>query len=130
MTVPNTPYFMRGKPMSYATARRFEIRDALSRRIDTFARGYIPGSETIMLLPGGMGSQLDRSTKAYKDDDSIPFKTYDPIWVDMGLIFSKDALKLKIKQDGSDKGHHIVVPNGPLDFFISPYPLPIGENLD
>jgi pimeloyl-ACP methyl ester carboxylesterase len=121
MTAPNTPNFMRGKPMSYATARRFEIRDALSRRIDTFAKGYIPGCETIVLLPGGMGSQLDRSTKAYKSDDSIPFKTYDPIWVDMGLIFSKDALKLKIKPDGSDKGHHIVVPNGPLEFFVSPY---------
>jgi hypothetical protein len=37
------------------------------------------------------------------------------------FVCDKDALKLKIKQDGSDKGQHIVVPNGPLEFFISPY---------
>ncbi len=107
--------------MSYETARRFSIRDALSWRIEDFITRYINDQPTIVLLPGGMGSQLDRSVRPYRNDDSIPFENYDPIWIDLGIIFDGEALQLKIRRDGHDLDNHIVVPDGPLRFLATPY---------
>ena len=68
--------------MSYETARNHEIHDAHQRVIDIFARTYRCGQPTIVLLPGGMGSHLDRSTRPFVNDQSIPFPMYDPVWMD------------------------------------------------
>lgn len=107
--------------MSYELARSLEIRDAHARRIEDFAREYRPGRPTVVFLPGGMGFQLDRSDKPYRDDTSLPFRAYDPVWIDWGLVFGQDALDLEIRRDGRDRGGHIVVPNGPLRFLAKPY---------
>ena len=49
--------------MSYDSTRKKEIRDAHGRQIEEFARSYQKGRPTVLLLPGGMGSQIDRSDK-------------------------------------------------------------------
>lgn len=47
--------------MSYDSTRRRIIHDIHQARITEYAQRYRPGFPTIVLLPGGMGSQLDRS---------------------------------------------------------------------
>lgn len=106
--------------MSYDSARKKEIRDAHDRHIEEFARSYKRNRPTILLLPGGMGSQIDRSDKPYTGHASLPFK-YDPIWVDPGIVFDKEALQLEIDSNARDIGNHICIPNGPLRYLIKPY---------
>jgi hypothetical protein len=67
--------------MDYQIARSHEIHDAHQRLFDIFARTYRCGKPTIVLLPGGIGSHLDRSVVPFKNDQSIPFALYDPVWM-------------------------------------------------
>ena len=76
---------------------------------------------TVVLLPGGMGSQLDYSHRRYRNDSDLPFERYDPIWMDPGILFQRDALKLSIQSTGRDVKDHIVIPDGPLNFLVNPY---------
>jgi hypothetical protein len=106
--------------MDYKKARLQEIRSAYDKYIDGFVSKYKKEWETVILLPGGMGSQPDRSTKRYKG--TLPME-YDPIWIDGGIVpvFSRNALKLEIEANGNDLREHIVVPNGPLRYLAEPY---------
>ena len=107
--------------MTYRVARNRSIRDALGRRIEAFARRYQPGLPTIIVLPGGMGSQLDRSNRRYTWDADLPFERYDPIWMDLGILFDNDALLLEIQGSGKDVGDHVIIPDGPLEFLVNAY---------
>lgn len=79
------------------------------------------GQPTVVLLPGGMGSHLERSTRPYRNDASIPFEAYDPVWMDLEIFFGRDAAALRIQDNGHDEGDYIVVPNGPLRFLVDAY---------
>ncbi len=107
--------------MSYSTSRRAEIKHEYLRNIKHFAAAYDRSKPTVVVLPGGMGSQLERSVKTYVNDSSLPFRTYNPVWMDFGLIFGGDALKLEILASSRDKGNHVIVPEGPLRFLVSAY---------
>lgn len=107
--------------MDYQNARKLEIRDTHARRIEAFARTYKKNRPTIVLIPGGMGSQIDRSAKPFRGNASLPFKKFDPIWMDLGIIFDREALQLEIKDNGHDLDNHICIPNGPVRFIIEPY---------
>ena len=88
--------------LSYDRARALVLRGVYSRLVDELVRGYRPGEKTVILLPGGMGSQLDRSIKKYRDGSSLPFVEFDPIWIDLGLIFDRDGLELGISKLNED----------------------------
>ena len=107
--------------MDYQNARKLEIRDAHARIIEDFARTYRKNRPTIILIPGGMGSQIDRSSKAFRGNASLPFKKYDPIWIDLGIVFDREALQLEIQSNQHDLDNHICIPNGPLRSLIEPY---------
>ena len=107
--------------MRYQNARRLEIRDAHSRCIEEFARAYKKDRPTVVLIPGGMGSQIDRSVKPFRGSSSLPFKKYDPVWIDLGIVFDRELLQLEIKSNDHDLGNHICIPNGPLRFLMEPY---------
>lgn len=107
--------------MSYEIARNHEIHDAHQRVIDIFARGYRCGQPTIVLLPGGMGSHLDRSTRPFVNDQSIPFPMYDPVWMDLEMIFGRDLELLRMEANGHDAGEHMIIPTGPLQFLVKAY---------
>ena len=106
--------------MTYESARRKEIHQTHVRQIEEFARTYKKNRTTIVLVPGGMGSQIDRSKKHYRGAASLPFR-YDPIWMDPGIIFEKEALQLEILPNFHDLDNHVCIPNGPLRFLIKPY---------
>lgn len=89
---------------------------------ESFAKRFNPNNETIIMLPGGMGSQLNRSYKRFKEDGSFKFKYKDVVWIDTGLFLKKDAEKLVIKKNLKDAKNHIIIPKGELDFFVkTPY---------
>lgn len=106
--------------MSYDIGRTNAIRRAYAGHIKSFVERYIRGRKTVVLLPGGMGSQLDFSPRPY---DGVPmsFADYETSWMDIGVVFDRDALKLEIDDQGRDKDGHIVVPNGPLRFLVVAY---------
>ena len=106
--------------MNYQSARRKEIGQAHMRQVEEFARTYKKNRPTVVLVPGGMGSQIDRSKMPYKGAASLPFR-YDPIWMDPGIIFNEEALQLEILPNTHDIGNHVCIPNGPLRFLIRPY---------
>ena len=106
--------------MNYESIRKKEIRDAHNRHIEEFARGYKRNRPTVVFLPGGMGSQIDRSDKPYAGEPSLPFR-YDPIWMDPGIVFDKEALQLEIEPNSHDIGNYICIPNGPLRYLLKPY---------
>lgn len=107
--------------MTYRVARNDSIRRALGRRIEAFAQHYRPGLPTIILLPSGMGSQLNRSKRRYTEDADLPLEYDDTIWMDWGIWFNNDALLLEIQDSGRDVGDHLIIPDGPLDFVVTPY---------
>ncbi len=107
--------------MSYETARTSEIHDAHQRLIEAFANTYRVGQPTVLLLPGGMGSHLERSARPYQNDASIPFDAFDPVWMDLEIFFGRDAASLRIQDNDRDHGDYVVVPNGPLRFLVDAY---------
>ena len=83
---------------------------------------YNPNYETVVMLPGGLASQLERSKGRYRSNQTSNFEVYENLWIDLGIIFKKDARKLEITNQGHDKNDHIIIPNGALESFAeSPY---------
>lgn len=106
--------------MDYHQVRAVTVRNAYAATIRKFFEGYDPQRPIVVLLPGGMGSQLDRSSKPF---DQMPrgFEDYTPVWMDDGILFNADGLTLEMDREERDKDSHIVVPNGPLRYLISAY---------
>lgn len=107
--------------MSYDSTRRRIIHDIHQARIAEYAKRYRPGFPTIVLLPGGMGSQLDRSPQRYTVDGSVPGTDFTPVWLDLGVFFGNDAELVEIQSSDKDFDDHIIVPNGPLLFPVNAY---------
>lgn len=104
---------------AFHRARRAASYRALQRRAERFASRFDPARPTILLVPGLTGSQLDRSSLPFHEDAGVD-PEYDPVWLDMGAVLS-DIRRLEITDDGEDLDRHLVIPNGPLRFFFSPY---------
>jgi len=111
--------------MNYEAARRHEIKSNVIRVVNELVKTYDPNKKTVILLPGGMGSHLERTDKPYSSSNPGPFEKYETVWIDFGIIFGADARTLEIEQKGEwkgrDKKSHIIVANGPLGFFVKPY---------
>ena len=84
---------------------------------------YNPNQKTVILLPGGLGSQLEKTTKKYSDNNQGPFDKYETVWIDIDIIFTikREVFNLEIQKNGRDRGNFIIVPNGPVRFFAKPY---------
>ena len=106
--------------MSYDIGRANAIRRAYAGHVKSFVERYIRGRKTVVLLPGGMGSQLDYSPRPF-DGTPMSFAEYETAWMDIGAVFDSDTLKLEIDDQGRDKNGHIIFPNGPLRFAVVAY---------
>lgn len=107
--------------MDYHKIRIQEIKLKNLDQAKKLAHKYDPDHKTIILLPGGGGSLLKRTTKRFDKPSPVPFK-YDDVWIDKGIFPpTKDALKLKIDADGRDKGSRIIRADGALDYLIVVY---------
>ena len=108
--------------MSYSVWRRRAILNTYNARIREFVGRYKYGRPTVVLLPGGMGSQLNRSMEAYQSYYAQP-TDYDPVWIDRGTFYDGQVRSLQIEADGRDYLSHVVVADGPLrgSELFSPY---------
>ena len=106
--------------MSYDSARKRKIEDVLRLRIDLLVESYQENRPIIVLLPGGTGSQLDRSERSYDSgSDSVAAK-FSTVWIDEGVLFG-DLLTLGIDAHGHDMSDHVVVATGPIEVILDVY---------
>lgn len=106
--------------LDYALARQQLLTEIYKNQARCFANTYRRKRPTIVLLPGGMGSQLERSSKPHSGN-APNVSDFDPVWLDWGILFDGDGLELEIDRQERDKDGHFVVPNGPLRFLIKAY---------
>ena len=109
--------------MSYQAARAVLIDAAYDWQRREFFASFDPAAPTVILLPGGMGSQLDRTVGAYADGAPLPFGQFETVWAGFGLIFGDEAASLAMTTDREDARRRILVPNGPVRWkpFYTPY---------
>lgn len=120
--------------MSYADTRDSEQLRILGIAVGEFIQRYASnpttqGRRTLFLFPGGMGSQLLRATRRYRDNVTMPQTfTYDKVWLTL-RSFLGDALTLKMHKDNQgvfrDLDDKIIIADGavkmPLLFVHTPY---------
>ena len=88
----------REKRTSYCQYRRALITAFYSWQLDQFLNGFDSNRPTVILLPGGMGSELDLNNVSYP---TSPNGMSETIWMDLEIFFG-DALKLEIEQNLRD----------------------------
>jgi hypothetical protein len=117
--------------LSYADTRDSEQLRILDVAVAEFIQRYAsnPSTDrrrTLFLFPGGMGCQLLRATKRYRDNVITPQTfTYDKVWLTIGT-FLGDAPKLKMHKDSQgvyrDLGNRIIIADGAVELFgVTPY---------
>ena len=108
--------------MTYGDTRDNEQLSNLDDAIRRFITRYNsnPSStnrKTIILFPGGMGSQLVRASSP---EPWGPPYSYNTVWLDCSILFGA-ALHLQMQGDVDDN-QQIVIPDGPVDFMtLRPY---------
>src|SRR5258705_8094104 len=100
--------------MNYDQYRKTLIADYYDYQLESLlVNGFNPNNPTVILLPGGMGSQLESTEKPYPESPNI---ISDVIWLDLGIATSLDALKMEVDDRGRDKNSYVVAPHGPVNF--------------
>lgn len=99
--------------MSYNTYRQKLIASYYDYQLESLVTAFHPDKKSVILLPGGMGSQLERTESPYPNSPNVITRI---IWVDSGIVGELDALKLEIDPQGKDKDSYVIAPHGPLSF--------------
>jgi pimeloyl-ACP methyl ester carboxylesterase len=112
---PRTGLPGRGMLMGYAQNRDQEQRNYFSAEIAHFIARYrqnpATSRKTVILFPGGMGSQLARASVP---DGIGPPYYFDTIWLDCSVLFG--AALLTEMQGDKDLNDHFVIANGCVEF--------------
>ena len=103
--------------MTYDEYRRILIDQYYDYQLESFINGFAPGKPNVILLPGGMGSQLERTRQPFPASPNV---INDVVWLDRGIL-TGDALTLEIDNDGKDYKSHVIGAHGPLSFGTAPY---------
>jgi hypothetical protein len=103
--------------MTYDEYRRTLIDQYYDYQLESFINGFAPGKPNVILLPGGMGSQLERTSQPFPTSPNV---INDVVWLDFGIA-AGDALTLEIDNDGKDYKSHVIGAHGPLSFGTAPY---------
>lgn len=109
-------------PADYQEARRSVVSAAYDGQITRFIATYNPNWPTVVILPGGMGSQLERSPAPFNPPHELPLGQFEPVWMDFGILFAGEGHHLEIDSGGRDAAGHVVIANGPLEFILVGYP--------
>jgi len=107
--------------MSYLT-RIDELRRAeLFKRARDFAATYKPELPTIVILPGGMGSRLQRCLDAYNPNSSPPIVTFYELWCGIGPILKGELAFLAQDEFTCEMDQHPIVAAGELTNVVKSY---------
>jgi hypothetical protein len=99
--------------MSYDSYRTTLVEAYYAYQLQSLLTDFDPAQKTVILLPGGMGSQLERTDRPYPE----PAGGFtDVVWINLGIAGEFDALKLEIDPAGHDKDAHVVGAHGPVRF--------------
>jgi hypothetical protein len=99
--------------MQYFETRQLEQLIILDRDIAAFARRYRKGHPTIIFCPGGLASQLLRTTETHREDGGWKPRL-KPTWVNIGLVVGTGR-RLKMEGD-RDADNHVIVASGAVEF--------------
>ena len=109
--------------MTYQQARDAEDLNHLNDAITLFISRYSANlsnanRKTVILFPGGMGSQLLRASTPQPNG---PPYSYNIVWLDCSVVFGA-AAHLQMNGD-IDLDQQIIIPDGPVDFppLLTPY---------
>jgi pimeloyl-ACP methyl ester carboxylesterase len=104
--------------MDYENYRVSLIKGYYDNQLETLMSDFDPHRKTVILLPGGMGSQLMRSESAFPASPNV---ISDVVWIDLGIALG-DALALEVDAAGRDKDAFVIAAYGPLKFLTeNPY---------
>ena len=108
--------------MEYHEVRLQELKANNLRRAKELVDDYLSDQDTVIMLPGGGGSELLQSDKSYAKKTPGKF-IYDPVWIDIGIVnpFKPDAYELFIKDNGRDERDRIIIPKGSLNYSVKAY---------
>jgi len=107
--------------LSYLT-RLDELRRAeLFRRAVNFAAAYEPGLPTIVILPGGMGSRLQRCTDPYDPAHSPPIAKFYELWAGLLPILNGELRYLSMNEFTEDADLHPIIAAGELTNIVKSY---------
>lgn len=99
--------------MTYESYRKALIDSYYDHQLESLLSGFDPNRRTVIFLPGGMGSQLERTEGAYPKSPNI---FTEIVWMDVGILGKFDAKTLEIESDEKDLQSHVIAPHGPLSF--------------
>jgi hypothetical protein len=108
--------------MTYQQARDSEDLNHLDDAITRFISRYVSNlsntnRKTIILFPGGMGSQLLRAATPVQNG---PPYSYNVVWLDCSVLLNFSALNLQMNGD-IDLNNQIIIPDGPVELPLPPY---------
>lgn len=105
--------------ISYEQEREQEQMRRLGPAISAFVAAYKPNRPTVILLPGGMGSNLLRADGAFTPGSPPKVFSYDTLWVALRLLI--DAGELAMVGDEDSQGHPIIT-DGQIELLgVGPY---------
>jgi len=107
--------------MSYSSViDELRHRD-LEQRARAFAETYDPALPTVILLPGGMGSRLLRSTVAYAPGSPFTHTQFYELWLDFFAAVNGDLRYMAMNAFGEDESLHPLVASGELSSIVKKY---------
>lgn len=107
--------------MSYLQ-RIDELRRAeLFKRAVEFAAIYDPGLPTIVILPGGMGSRLQRAFAPYDPNHTPPEVDLYELWASLLHILDGQLRFLAHNEATEEKDYYPIVPYGELTSIVKSY---------
>lgn len=107
--------------MSYLT-RLDELRRAeLFKRAREFAAAYDPDLPCIVILPGGMGSRLQRCTLVHDPAQGRLIETFDELWCSLREIFGGKLGTLAQDEHTQELDRHPIIAAGELTSIVKSY---------
>jgi len=98
--------------MTYCQYREAMVAAYYSGQLTGLISRFDPTKETVFLLPGGMGSGLNRTDQKYPAPSPNVFDYQ--VWVGPQTIFGGNAPYLQIDQNLADGQQYVVGAEGPI----------------
>ena len=93
----------------------------LELRAEAFAEVYDPHLPSVVLLPGGMGSRLIRSTLPYVSGAPFTNTNFYELWLDFAAALRGELREIAMTEYGEDVGGHPIVASGELSSIVKKY---------